>query len=85
MKEGVIENTRVKELTVGLTAFSLNIHGYFIISLLDFIKSLSGLLSDDILSPFISSRLMANYTKMIDVMSKVDKSEIKQDGKGGGA
>ena len=77
MKEGTIENTRFKELIVGLQEINIRVHGSFIKSLMDYIESLRGLLSDEVITPFISSNLMANYTKLINIFAGVDKLELQ--------
>lgn len=82
MQEGGITNTRVKELTFGMKTFSIYIDSHFVNNIISYITGLQGLLSDETITPFISSKLMANYSRLIDILTKIDKETLKQDGKG---
>ena len=55
IKEGKITNRKIKEVSIALKETSINIHGYFINSILAFATSLSDLLSQEVVTPFMQS------------------------------
>ena len=80
--EGIISNRKIRNFNIALKETKLNVHGYFVNNLLAFISSLQDLLSHDILNNFLKSRLMYNYSKLMNIISWMDEETVEQNGKG---
>lgn len=63
---------RIKQLDVALQEISVNAHSYTINHILYFIKSLTSMLSDELVTNFMDSDTMFNYARLMNIMSMED-------------